>query len=136
VHSEALVQASGVGPGWKNLSMRRLGTGLFVGIAVGVAVTSLFVLLRPSRTWQEESIRAQAESLGCGLPAGISSLNAECVRFSKLAKTGNDVWTVMYESNNLHQNRCYDLRPFGVPPSRRSCPRAFFKIIHPEPHFP
>jgi hypothetical protein len=99
--------------------MRLFSIGLLVGIAAGVAAASLFVLLQPSRSWEEQSVRGQAQSLGCGLSVG---LGATCVPVAELKKDGPGSWTVRYGNATAGRHFCYELWPTGRPPHRRACP--------------
>src|SRR4051812_39910136 len=96
--------------------MLRFGIGLLVGVGLGVAI---FLLVRPSRSWEENSIREQADALSCSLAVG---LGAECVPVASLEKTGPTSWTVTYgRPGGRGRHICYELRPNAVPPQRRAC---------------
>jgi hypothetical protein len=95
--------------------MHRFMIGLLVGLAIGVAGALLFVTLRPSRSWEEKSVRAQAEGLGCTLTHG---LNVTCVRVVRLSKAGGGTWIAMYGEQ---RRVCFLLHPATVPPHRQAC---------------
>jgi hypothetical protein len=90
-----------------------------VGLATGIAVAAIAALavitLRHSSTWQEKSVQAQAQSLGCGLSVGLGH---GCVPVEALRSTGPGVWTAVY---GTRRRVCYTLRPLATPPHRRGC---------------
>src|SRR4051812_6996392 len=97
--------------------MSRLGVCL-LGIAIGIGVTSLFVFLRPSTNWEQESVRWQATSIGCGMQQGLS---VECVPVADLRHDGHGSWVAIYGRARGHRV-CYELWPTTLPPRRRACP--------------
>jgi hypothetical protein len=97
--------------------MRRLTIGLAVGVALGVALTLIVGLLTPSRSWEEESVRSQADVLACGLSHG---LGASCAPVATLRRDDRGTWVVAY--GKTRRLICYELWPSGRPPQRRSCP--------------
>jgi len=92
--------------------------GLVAGVAVGVLGTVLFVILRPSPRWQEQSVRYQAETLGCNYFA--HGLNPACVPVATLRKAGPGTWIAMY--GNAQHRVCLRLHPVAEPFRRQSCP--------------
>jgi hypothetical protein len=90
--------------------------GLATGIVVALTIALAVVAWRPSSTWEEKSVRAQAQSLGCGLSVGLGH---GCVPVEALRSTAPGVWTVVY---GTRRRVCFTLRPVAVPPHRRGCP--------------
>jgi hypothetical protein len=97
--------------------MRRFATGFLIGLAAGAMLMLFVLLLRPSRSWQEQSVRAQAEGLGCGLSHG---LGGDCVPVAELKKADRGAWTVRY--GDARRYICFKLGPSAVPPRREACP--------------
>ena len=94
-----------------------LAIGLVAGICVGVAATVLAVVLWPSRSWQEDSVRSQAERIGCNLSHGLGN---PCFHFTRLVLgEGYGPWIVTFQVGRRHV--CYEVLPNVEPWRRRPC---------------
>ena len=98
--------------------MRPFAVGLFLVIAGCVVVALVFVHLRETRSWQEKSVRAQAETLGCNMTHGVG--NIECISVAQLRKGEHGTWIVRY-GNAQQRHICYELWPNLLPPRRHAC---------------
>jgi hypothetical protein len=97
--------------GRHNLVIRVVGL-LVVGVAVGVATTTAFFIVRHQTSWQEQAARSQADALACNL--GQVGLGVKpCAKLLSFRKTAPSTWETRI--GTAQHSYCFRLHTYEPP---------------------